>query len=190
MAGNENATGFQESGENHVPSAALITQLYEELKSLARARLAAERIGHTLSATALVHEAYLRLDGEGRTWPSRKLFFFAAAEAMQRVLVDHARRRNAAKRGDGMVRATSISDGMPEIEAEGVIDAAALKEHLDALRRTDQNAHQVLMLRYYAGLSADDTADLLGVDRRTVTRRWQAGRAWLLDRMVQDPNST
>ncbi len=170
------------SSHHGVPTGELVTLLYEELKLLAQARMARERLGHTLTATALVNEAMLRLLNQRRLWPGRKLFFFAAAEAMKRVLIDHARRRSARDGG----RRVMLPDGAELAVAEPGIDVPALEEHLAVLRRVDAEAYEVVQLRYFAGLSVEETADLLGVDRRSVARRWAAARAWLADRFNRD----
>lgn len=174
--------GLPQTGEPGVPADDLVAQLYDELKLLAHARMARERLGHTLTATALVHEASLRLMSEQRLWPGRKLFFIAAAEAMRRVLIDHARRKAAR---DGGRRAEWPEGDVGPARAKSDDDVLALDEHLSALRRVDEEAHQVVQLRYFAGLTAEQTAELLGVDRRTVTRRWSAARAWLAERMMR-----
>lgn len=165
------------------PAGALVTLLYQELKAIARAKLASERAGHTLSATALVHEAYVRLAGTRKPWADREQFFNAAAYAMQRVLVDHARRRNAVKRGGGLEREKFDMESAIEVDFDPMVDHSALGEHLDRLREIDPRGHQIVMLRYFAGLSTSDVADLLHTERHTVARRWRAIRAWLLERV-------
>jgi len=157
--------------------------LYQELKAMARSRLAFERRGHTLSATALVNEVYLRLQGVERTWSGKQEFFLAAAEAMRRVLIDHARRRHAEKRGGEIKREPLDADLAIEVSLDPSVDAAALDEYLERLRVIDPLGHQVVMLRFFAGLSGQETAELLGADRRTVARRWRVARAWLLERI-------
>ncbi|MCG3121793.1 MAG: hypothetical protein GIKADHBN_00164 [Phycisphaerales bacterium] len=185
MDGQGAAGGRKETVNFDVPDRALVALLYEELKLIARERLAAERAGHTLTATALVHEVFLKLQDRQRPWPGREYFLLAAAEAMRRVLIDHARRRKAAKRGAG--RAVGVGDGglddLPFVQIDDDLDVAELDSHLERLAIADPEAHRVVMLRYFAGLTAEDTALLLGVDRRTVTRRWNAARAWLYERM-------
>ncbi|MCC6230027.1 MAG: RNA polymerase subunit sigma [Phycisphaerales bacterium] len=166
-----------------MPTAALIALLYQDLKAIARSKLAGERSGHTLSATALVHEAYVRLQGNKNPWSSRKQFFDAAAMAMQRVLIDHARRRKTIKRG-GQLGRESFDDGRDDTLAmETSVDHEALSDHLARLRDLDPLGHQIVMLRYFAGLSTCDVADLLSEERHAVGRRWRASRAWLLERM-------
>lgn len=150
---------------------------------MARSRLALERPGHTLSATALVNEVYLRLHGVERTWSGKQEFFLAAAEAMRRVLIDHARKRRAEKRGGELRREELDADLAAEVSLDPTVDPATLDEYLERLRVIDAHGHQVVMLRYFAGLSVQDTAELLGADRRTIARRWRLARAWLLERI-------
>lgn len=150
---------------------------------MARSRLALERAGHTLSATALVNEVYLRLQGAARTWTGKQEFFLAAAEAMRRVLIDHARKRHAEKRGGDIRREEFDTDLAAEVRLDPSIDPATLDEYLERLRVIDALGHQIVMLRYFAGLSVQDTAELLGADRRTIARRWRVARAWLLERV-------
>ncbi|MCC6970432.1 MAG: sigma-70 family RNA polymerase sigma factor [Phycisphaerales bacterium] len=169
--------------ESGVPAATLIALLHQELKLMARSRLALERPGHTLSATALVNEVYLRLRGAERTWPGKHDFFLAAAEAMRRVLIDHARKRRAEKRGGGLKRVELDRDLGLECKIDSSVDAGVLDEYIERLRVIDPPGHRVVMLRYFAGLAVHDIADLLGADRRTITRRWRVARAWLLERL-------
>ncbi len=169
--------------EEAVPSATLIALLYQELKLMAHSRLAHERPGHTLSATALVNEVYLRMQGAERTWSGKQEFFLAAAEAMRRVLIDHARKRRAEKRGGDLKREAFDPDLGVELELDPSVDAGVLDEYLERLRVIDPPGHRVVMLRFFAGLSVNDIADLLGADRRTISRRWRVARAWLLERM-------
>lgn len=175
-----------------VPSEEMIALLYRELHALASAWMTRERVSHTLTATGVVHEAYLKLARPGRTWPNRAVFFSAAAEAMRRVLIDHARRRNAAKRGGanpakspvltiggGGPDGPSSLDPMPDVEELSVV--------LDKLRQVDPQAHQVVMLRYFAGLSEEQTAELIGRSERQVRRIWVGARAWLHERLETEP---
>lgn len=161
----------------------LIALLYQELKVMARSRLALERAGHTLSATALVNEVYLRLQGLERSWSGKREFFLAAAEAMRRVLIDHARKRLTEKRGGEVHRVELNADVAVEVRLDPSIDAVALDENIERLRLIDPHGHQVVMLRFFAGLSTQEAAELLEVDRRTVARRWRVARAWLLERI-------
>lgn len=168
-------------GDKHA-AAELLPLVYGELRTLAAARLAREQPGHTLDATALVHEAYLRLAGErpGSARPSfdgRGHFFAAAAEAMRRILVEQARRRVAAKRGGGAVR----TDVDPDCVAAPAPDdeLLALNEALDKLVEAHPEKAALVKLRYFAGLSADEAADALGVSPSTADRHWAYARAWL-----------
>jgi len=161
----------------------LLPLVYEELRRLAKQRLAQEKPGQTLQATALVHEAYLRLvNGEAaQNWESRGHFFAAAAEAMRRILVDNARRRSAQKRGGQRERqdldAVNIEAPTP---AE---DLVALDEALVKLEVEDIVKAQLVKLRYFAGLSEEDAARALGISRTTAQRHWRYAKAWLLDEL-------
>lgn len=150
---------------------------------MARSRLALERAGHTLSATALVNEVYLRLQGSERAWTGKQEFFLAAAEAMRRVLIDHARKRHAEKRGGGVRREDLGAVLAAEVCLDPSVDPVVLDEYLERLRVIDPLGHRIVMLRYFAGLSVQDTAELFGADRRTIARRWRVARAWLLERI-------
>ncbi|MEL6363932.1 MAG: ECF-type sigma factor [Pseudomonadota bacterium] len=163
----------------------LLPIVYEEMRQLARARMARERAGHTLQATALVHEAFLRLTGgEEVGWDGRAHFFAAAAEAMRRVLVDHARRRAREKRGGGAVQVT-LDEQAASVDA-GDVDVLALSEALDGLEALDAGMAAVVKLRYFAGLSVEETAAALGASPRTVNRQWTAARAWLRRALADD----
>jgi RNA polymerase sigma factor (TIGR02999 family) len=161
----------------------LFTTVYQELRRLARRTMRAERSDHTLQATALVHEAFLRLAGSNAiSWEDRRHFFAVAAQTMRRILVDHARTLKAVKR-DGGQRA----DLTPNIaiNEENVDDILAVDEALDRLQVIDLRQSQVVELRYFAGLSNDETAAVLGVNPRTVKRDWQMARAWLHSRLSE-----
>lgn len=152
--------------------------VYDELRQLAAAHLRKERTGHTLQPTALVNEAYLRLVGAADTpWHSRGAFFGAAAQAMHRILIDHARKRLRQKRGGGAV-AVSLSRVGPASwdEPERLL---ALDEALRRLMEVDARSAEVVRLRYFGGLSLGQTAEALGVSERTVKREWSFARAWL-----------
>ena len=167
-----------ESGD---PAAAeqLLPLVYEELRKLAAARLAQEKPGQTLQATALVHDAYLRLVDveQAQNWDSRGHFFAAAAEAMRRILVENARRKGSLKRGEGLVR--QPLDEL-EIEApESRYDVLALDDALRQLAATDVQAAELVKLRFFAGLTAEQAATVLGVSARTADRIWGYARAYL-----------
>jgi RNA polymerase sigma factor (TIGR02999 family) len=157
----------------------LLPLVYEELRKLAAARLAQEAPGNTLTATALVHEAYLRLVGpaDAARWDSHGHFFAAAAEAMRRILVDHARRKAAARRGGGLARLELDPDLAAASEPRG--DLLALDEALDRLALEHPLHAEVVKLRYFAGLSLPETAAALGLSERTAGRHWAYARAWL-----------
>lgn len=164
------------------PSAAdeLLPLVYAELRKLAATRLSQEKSGQTLQATALVHEAYLRLLGaerQPRDWDSRGHFFAAAAEAMRRILVDNARRKNREKHGGGLARKdfTEAEISAPEIRE----DLLALNEALDRLAATDPNAAELVKLRYFAGLTLPEAAQGLRMSLRSAERLWSYARAWL-----------
>ena len=157
----------------------LLPLVYEELRKLAAARLAQEAPGNTLTATALVHEAYLRLVGPqgAARWDSRGHFFAAAAEAMRRILVDHARRKAAARHGGGLARLELEPDLAAAREPRE--DLLALDEALDRLAVADPLKAEVVKLRYFAGLTLPETAAALGLSERTAGRHWAYARAWL-----------
>lgn len=178
-----------ESGD---PAAAeqLLPLVYDELRQLAAARLAQEKPGQTLQATALVHEAYLRLveSNAAVPWSSRAHFFGAAAEAMRRILVEAARRRHAAKRGGGAVRA-NIEPDLFEARADSpyLLD---VHELLDALQQTNADAAQVVKLRFFGGLTMEETAAALGTSIRSVDRLWAYAKAWLFARLDGSPSDS
>ena len=163
-----------------VPAADLLPLIYDELRSLARSRLAQEKPGHTLQATALVHEVYARLAG-GAGFANRAHFFKAAAEAMRRILIDHARAKATGKRGG--------TDGFPAQRLPvNVLDLAAVPDSSeilaldDAISRLEQEtplAASVVRMRFYAGLSVEETAEALDISPRSVNREWTYARAWL-----------
>ena len=160
--------------------AQLAPVVYAELRMLAAAQLRGERSGHTLQPTALVSEAYMRLVGPDRpAWEDRGHFFRAAADAMRRILIDHARKRSSKKRGGGRVR-VSLSGLGPTSwdEPERVL---ALHDALLRLEQQDPRSAEVVQLRYFGGLSVLETAEALGVSERTVNREWTFARVWLHD---------
>ncbi|HBI43045.1 MAG TPA: RNA polymerase subunit sigma [Planctomycetales bacterium] len=168
------------NGDAHA-AGQLLPLVYEELRKLAAARLAAEAPGNTLDATALVHEAYLRLVGPavGACWDSRGHFFAAAAEAMRRILVDAARRKRTEKHG-GRRRRVDLPDVPAELE---VVDEQllALDAALTRFAAEDPVAARLVELRHFAGLSIDDAAAALGLSRAAAYRHWTYARAWLRD---------
>ncbi len=156
----------------------LLPIIYEELRRLAESRMAAERPGHTLQATALVHEAYLRLvGGDDPEWDSRWHFFAAAAEAMRRILIEHARGKGRQKRGGGRQRfGLHEDDAASNDRAEELL---ALDEALSRLEGHSERMARVVKLRYFAGLSVEHTAAAMDIAVRTVKRDWATARVWL-----------
>jgi RNA polymerase sigma factor (TIGR02999 family) len=171
-----------EAGDAHAADQ-LLPLVYEELRKLAAARLVREAPGQTLSATALVHEAYLRLLGSngrpGPEWSGRGHFFAAAAEAMRRLLVEQARRKQRLRHGGGRGRVDLDSQAL--VSPEGDDSLIALDEALDRLAAEDPVVAEVVKLRYFAGLTIDETATALGISARTVNRHWTYARAWLYE---------
>ncbi|MEP6671566.1 MAG: sigma-70 family RNA polymerase sigma factor [Chthoniobacter sp.] len=155
---------------------ALLTQVYAELRSLARAKMAREQPGHTLQPTALVHEAWLCLGHQ--PFENRAHFFSAAAEAMRRILIDRARRKLAAKHGAGAehVDAHDIEIAAPTAKDDELL---AIHEALDALATHDPRKAELVKLRYFVGLTIDETAEVLGISAPTAKRDWAYARAWL-----------
>jgi RNA polymerase sigma-70 factor, ECF subfamily len=157
----------------------LLSRVYDQLHTIAQARMRGERVDHTLQATALVHEAYARLVGDQRLEQVDRAGFFAvAAQAMQRILVEHARARLRHKRGGPTSRRVPIDvvDLASEDDPEQIL---ALDDVVRRLSEYDELAAQVVRLRFYAGLSVEQAADALGVSERTVKREWAFARAWL-----------
>ena len=167
-----------EQGNPHAAEQ-LLPLVYDELRKLASQKLAQEKPGQTLQATALVHEAYLRLvDVEKEQhWSGRGHFFAAAAEAMRRILVDQARRKQADKHGGGRLHVALSEDLAAPMDASD--DLVALDEALDRLQRHDPDAARLVKLRYFAGLSHQDAAGALGLSRGAADRLWALARAWL-----------
>ena len=174
-----------EQGE---PGAAdqLLPLVYDELRKLAAQRMALEKPGQTLEATALVHEAYLRLVGADpkKPWDGRGHFFAAAAEAMRRILVDRARDRRRQKRGGGHRRVRIDLDALLRDPPDD--DLLALDEALQALARADPDGAELVRLRAFAGLTLADAAEVMGIGRRTADRYWAYARAWLCDALSKE----
>jgi RNA polymerase sigma factor (TIGR02999 family) len=163
--------GAAEQGEPHAAEQLLLL-VYDELRRLAAAKMAREKPGQTLQATALVHEAYARLVAadKGRHWNSRGHFFAAAAEAMQRILVENARRKRGPKHGGGRRRVNL--DEAVAYSPEPAEDLLTLSEALDQLAREDPRKAELVRLRYFIGLSVQDAAEVLGISRATADRYW------------------
>jgi RNA polymerase sigma factor (TIGR02999 family) len=158
--------------------AALMPMVYDELRRLAHHHLGRERAGHTLQTTALVHEAYLRLVGQKEArWQNRAQFIAVASQMMRRVLVDYARARGFAKRGGGE-RRVSLDEAMV-VSDERAADVVALDEALNALAQFDERKSRMVELRFFGGLSIEETAEVLGVSPGTVMRDWTLAKAWL-----------
>ena len=161
----------------------LVPLVYHELRKRASGYLRHERPDHTLQATALVHEAFMRLAGQDRVaWQNRGHFFAVAAQMMRRILVDYARERQAAKRPGAAVR-VDLDESIQAPEAPGS-DILMLDEALNELATMDPRQGQIVELRYFGGLSEQEVADTLSVSRATVTREWRRARAWLYHRIT------
>jgi RNA polymerase sigma factor (TIGR02999 family) len=170
-----------------VAAAELLPLVYQQLRRLAKSRLRRERPDQTLQATALVHEAYLRLVGQtvGQDWDGRWHFFAAAAEAMRRILVDNARRKGRLKRGGGGVGGRRVSlDTIDLTVGDPPDDLLALDEALAEFAREHPEKAQLVKLRYFAGLTMDEAAEALGISPRTAGRNWAYARAWLFSRIT------
>ena len=186
----EQVTQILQSVGREDPGAAnqLLPLVYEELRRLAQKQMANEPPGQTIQATALVHEAYLRLVGDPKLrWESRAHFFAAAARAMRQILLDRARRRRAIKHGGDRARMSLDQielayDPTTLDEAEQLV---ALDEALDGLEGVDTRKAQIVMLRYFAGLTIQETAKALNLSRTTVKDEWQFARAWLYSKMAR-----
>jgi RNA polymerase sigma factor (TIGR02999 family) len=181
-------TRILEAIEQGQPKAAgeLLPLVYDELRRLATHKMASERAGHTLQPTALVHEAWLRLAGNaaGQHWDHRGHFFAAAAEAMRRILVEHARRKARQKRGSGQERLSLEDVELPVERDEKIL---LIHELLDELEAEDFRLAQVVKLRFFAGLEHAEIARLQGVSEKTIKRHWAYAKAWLSQRMRDKP---
>ena len=185
VSGMDEASRLTSAIEQGDPQAAdrLLPLVYDELRELASRRLGREAPGQTLQATALVHEAYLRLVGgdPARLWEGRGHFFVAAAEAMRRILVDRARARRRLKRGRGLGRVDLDLGSVPlDAPADELID---LDEALTDLGREDPLCARLVALRFFAGLTQAEAAEALGLARRTADRHWAYARAWLYEHL-------
>ncbi|MCK6499428.1 MAG: sigma-70 family RNA polymerase sigma factor [Nitrospira sp.] len=166
---------------------ALLPLVYDELRRLAARRLSQERPGQTLQATALVHEAWLRIGaGRRRDWAGRRHFFAAAAEAMRHILIDNARRKKTERHGGGWLRLDSVD--FSELAKAGSEEAAServvrLSEILDRFARTEPRKAELVKLRFFAGLTLEDAAEVLDISEPTAKRDWAFARAWLFREM-------
>lgn len=157
----------------------LVAVVYDELRALAQAQLRRERAGHTLQPTALVNEAYVRLfDASANSWESRAHFFGVAARAMRQVLVDYARKRDAAKRGGELERVTLVTD-IAEA-GDNTTDVIELHMALEKLSAQDEALARLVELRFFGGLTLDEAAEMLGVSRRKAAQDWGVARLWLM----------
>ena len=167
---------------------ALMPLVYAELRQLAQHYLRRERSDHTLQSTALVHEAYLRLAGQGLAgqnapqWQNRAHFFGIAARLMRQILVEHARGRGAAKRGGGATRMTL--DESLAIAQQNEVDVIVLDKALQELTNLDEQQGRIVELRFFGGLTIEDTSEVLGISPATVKREWVTARAWLFRAMT------
>jgi RNA polymerase sigma factor (TIGR02999 family) len=164
---------------------ALAPQVYEELRRLAAAYMRRERPGQTLQATGLVHEAYLRLAGAGTPWNDKRHFVGIAARSMRQILVERARARGAQKRWAGLDRVT-LTDALAVAHHQDMM-LPALDEALERLEQIDAEQARIIELRYFAGLSIEETADALGMSPATLKRRFALARAWLFRELSQPP---
>ncbi len=157
----------------------LMPMVYAELRRLASNYLRRERADHTLQPTALVNEAYLKLvDQKNAKWQNRAQFFGISAQLMRRILVDHARQHQAAKRGGSDQQRLSITSA-EGLATQPVVDLLALNEALDELAKMDPQQSRIVELKFFAGLSIEETAEVLGIGHATVERDWKMARAWL-----------
>jgi RNA polymerase sigma factor (TIGR02999 family) len=174
----------RDAGETQ-PAAELLPVVYAELRRLAATLTAQLRPGQTLQPTALVHEAYLRLmRGQDPGWKGRRHFFGAAAQAMREILIEQARRKASRKRGGGGKR-IDLAEGLAVIEPPAD-DMLALDEAIQRLQAEEPRLAEIVMLRYYTGLSAEETAGVVGESARTVYRDWRRARAWLARHLADD----
>ena len=172
------------AGGNRQAAEDLLPVLYAELRRLAGSWMADQPRHHTLQPTALVHEAYARLVGSGDPgWDGRRHFFYAAARAMRDVLVEHARHKGALKRG-GDRRRVDLA-GLDLAVEDPAVDVLALDRAMNKLQESNDRMHTVVMLRYFAGLTIQETALAIGVDASTVARDWRVARAWLYGQLSE-----
>ena len=163
---------------------ALMAAIYEDMRRIADNQLRAERANHTLQPTALVHEAYLKLiDQRTSDWKDRAHFFAVASRIIRRILVDHARQKQAAKRGSDGQRVALVSADLPQEKCD--VDLVALDEALDDLGRLDDRQAKIVEMRFFGGLTIAEIAQALDMGRRSVDREWQTAKAWLFLRLSE-----
>jgi RNA polymerase sigma factor (TIGR02999 family) len=163
----------------------LMPAVYRELRALARRHLSHERPDHTLQSTALVHEAYLKLVNQKEAqWQNRAHFFAIAAQSMRRILIDHARRRKRAKRGSEPTQITLTEE--LSVSEPSQVDALALDSALTSLERLDPQQGRIVELRFFGGLTIEETAEVMGISTGTVKREWRVAKAWLYQRLQSD----
>lgn len=184
-----NVTQILEALERGDPDASeqLLPLVYEELHRLAQQKMAREAVEHTLQPTALVHEAYLRLVGDGLTpkWENRGHFYAAAAEAMRRILIEAARRKASLKRGSGLARVEFLHE-IPQGDSTSSELLLSLNVALEKFQQQDLEAYKLVMLRYFGGLTMEEAASSTGVSLRTANRQWSYARAWLKREMERE----
>ena len=169
--------------ENETSDDELMTAVYEELRTMAKIRMANERAGHTLQATALVHEAWMRIGDQ--QFENRRHFFSAASEAMRRILVDCARRKKAARRGGGMQRVEfGEIDGLVWEQSDD--ELLAVHDVLERLEAEDPRKAELVKLRYFIGMTGEEVAEALGLSLATVNRDWAYARAWMYNEINRD----
>ena len=176
------------SGERSVPADQLLPLVYAELRRVAAQKMAREAPGQTLQATALVHEAWMRVGGAEQSWENRAHFFGAAAEAMRRILIDRARSKRAERHGGGLERVDvdEIEIATPAPEDELI----AIHETIDQLAAHDAQKAELVKLRYFAGLTIEEAAEVLGISAATAKRYWSYARAWLFRKIKSAPRTT
>ena len=163
----------------------ILTRIYDELRKLASSYLRRERADHTLQPTALVHEAYMKLIDQKKVhWQNRAHFFGIAAQVMRRILLDHARKHNADKRG-GEAEKLPIEEEILVVSHEKSAELIALDEALETLAQMDPQKAKIVELRYFGGLSIEETAEVMGVSVPTINRQWRMAKAWLYGQIAR-----
>ena len=187
--GSANVTALLVEWQNGSTSAleTLMPLVYAELRLIAGRHLSRESPGHTLQSTALVHEAYLRMIDQRRVqWQNRAQFFGIAAQMMRRILIDHARQQHRLKRG-GAAAMLTLDEAIAVTEPAADVDLLALDKALTSLTAFDERAARIVELRFFSGLTIEETAEVMGVSTGTVKREWSTARAWLYRELRQEP---